>query len=165
MNGEYAVVEWVEHEILENPITVYNFEVEDYHTYFVGNDAVLVHNSCRADYNFDYRKKFTEYTGKKPEGVVHHGLPVKHKDWFDANGIDIDSGEYYFDLPEDLHGLKDGHGIHTNSSYAGKTWDAVWNEFKELKGEHVTVEEVEDFLNEMAEEFGISEYRAVKAGG
>ncbi|QIH76134.1 hypothetical protein GTN31_07145 [Macrococcoides canis] len=25
---------------------VYNFEVEDYHTYFVGNVCVLVHNDC-----------------------------------------------------------------------------------------------------------------------
>ena len=35
-NGEYVVVETVQHEILENPIKVYNFEVEDFHTYFVG---------------------------------------------------------------------------------------------------------------------------------
>lgn len=34
-NGEF-VVEWIQHEILESPIKVYNFEVEDFHTYFVG---------------------------------------------------------------------------------------------------------------------------------
>jgi hypothetical protein len=45
-NGEYAVVERVQHEILENTITVYNFEVEDFHTYFVGTTGMLVHNSC-----------------------------------------------------------------------------------------------------------------------
>lgn len=164
MNGEYAVVEWVEHEILENPITVYNFEVEDYHTYFVGNDAVLVHNSCRADYNFDYRKKFTEYTGKKPEGVVHHGLPVEYKDWFGSKGIDIDSGEYYFDLPPELHGTKAGHGIHTNSSYAGKTWNAAWEEYYQGNPD-ATAKDIQRYLNKIAEDFRISEYRAVKAGG
>ena len=31
--------------MLEAPVTVYNFEVEDFHTYYVG-DGVLVHNSC-----------------------------------------------------------------------------------------------------------------------
>lgn len=31
-NGEYAVVEKVQHEILETPVIVFNFEVEDYHT-------------------------------------------------------------------------------------------------------------------------------------
>lgn len=35
-NGEFVVVEWVQHEILESPVKVYNFEVEDFHTYFVG---------------------------------------------------------------------------------------------------------------------------------
>ena len=45
-NGEYVVVEFVQHEILESPVKVYNFEVEDFHTYFVGEVSVLVHNMC-----------------------------------------------------------------------------------------------------------------------
>ena len=45
-NGEYVVVEAVEHELLESPLTVYNFEVEDFHTYHVGSASVLVHNDC-----------------------------------------------------------------------------------------------------------------------
>ena len=47
VNGEYVVVEMVQHEILEAPVPVYNFQVKDYHTYFVTNDGVLVHNLCR----------------------------------------------------------------------------------------------------------------------
>ena len=47
VNGEYVVVEKVQHEILETPITVYNFEVEGFHTYYVGGTAVLVHNVCK----------------------------------------------------------------------------------------------------------------------
>ena len=55
-NGEYAVVEKVQHEILETPVIVYNFEVEDYHTYYVAASAdsdvfVLVHNSCQLPKN------------------------------------------------------------------------------------------------------------------
>ncbi len=46
VNGEYVIVEKVQHEILEAPVTVYNFQVEDFHTYFVANTGVLVHNSC-----------------------------------------------------------------------------------------------------------------------
>ncbi len=46
LNGEYVVVEKVQHEILETPITVYNFQVEDSHTYYVSGIGVLVHNSC-----------------------------------------------------------------------------------------------------------------------
>ena len=36
----------VQHELLESPVTVYNFEVEGFHTYFVGSTSVLVHNRC-----------------------------------------------------------------------------------------------------------------------
>lgn len=45
-NGEYVVVELVQHEILDSPVTVYNFEVEDFHTYYFGENSVLVHNEC-----------------------------------------------------------------------------------------------------------------------
>ena len=47
VNGDYVVVEKVQHELLEAPVTVYNFEVKDFHTYYVG-DGVLVHNACGA---------------------------------------------------------------------------------------------------------------------
>ena len=43
-NGRHVVVEWVDHEITESPVLVYNFEVEDFHTYFVGESGILVHN-------------------------------------------------------------------------------------------------------------------------
>ena len=46
LNGAYVVVEEIAHELLEAPVTVYNFEVADFHTYFVSGSAVLVHNSC-----------------------------------------------------------------------------------------------------------------------
>ena len=45
-NGEYVIVEKVQHEILESPVKVYNFEVQDFHTYYVGENSVLVHNKC-----------------------------------------------------------------------------------------------------------------------
>ena len=42
-----AIVENIEQFYSETPITVYNFEVEDYHTYFVSKLEVLVHNRCQ----------------------------------------------------------------------------------------------------------------------
>ena len=50
VNGEYVVVEKIQHEILEAPVTVYNFQVEDYHTYYVANAGVLVHNVCKGNW-------------------------------------------------------------------------------------------------------------------
>ena len=46
VNGEHVIVEKVQLEILEIPIMVYNFEVADFHTYYVSNMAILVHNMC-----------------------------------------------------------------------------------------------------------------------
>ena len=58
-NGEYVIVEKVQHEILENPVKVYNFEVQDFHTYYVGENSVLVHNSCTPEeiYSFGNSKE------------------------------------------------------------------------------------------------------------
>ena len=45
-DGRNLEVREVETEHLSEPVYVYNFEVEDYHTYFVSGLGVLVHNSC-----------------------------------------------------------------------------------------------------------------------
>ena len=46
VNGEYVVVEKVQHELLEAPTKVYNFQTEGFHTYFITSVGILVHNSC-----------------------------------------------------------------------------------------------------------------------
>jgi hypothetical protein len=71
VNGQKVVVEWVQHEIFENLITVYNFEVAGYHTYFVAESVaspqsafVLVHNKCSdgwAKGSFDSPEASFEY--------------------------------------------------------------------------------------------------------
>ena len=50
-NGTKGTVEDISNEGLEEPVTVYNFEVKDFHTYFVGESGVLVHNTCTNDTN------------------------------------------------------------------------------------------------------------------
>ncbi len=44
-NGKYGIIRNVTLQQLETPETTYNFEVEDYHTYSVGNDGILTHNT------------------------------------------------------------------------------------------------------------------------
>jgi hypothetical protein len=46
VNGKKFIVEKVQHAISEKGVTVYNFEVEDNHNYFVSSIGVLVHNTC-----------------------------------------------------------------------------------------------------------------------
>ena len=45
-NGKEAIIEKVEVRILAEAETTYNFEVADFHTYYVSEKAVLVHNDC-----------------------------------------------------------------------------------------------------------------------
>ena len=50
-SGEKKQITNVETECYDEPVTVYNFEVMDWHTYYVSELEVLVHNSnpCAAD--------------------------------------------------------------------------------------------------------------------
>ena len=45
VDGESYAIDNYQEEIVETPETVYNFQVEDYHTYYVGSAGVLVHNA------------------------------------------------------------------------------------------------------------------------
>ncbi len=68
-NGDFDVIDEVYHETLAEPVTVYNFNVEDYHTYYVGEDSVLVHNKCSVNKN---GVKIDVRTSNE------HGLPHAH---------------------------------------------------------------------------------------
>ena len=59
-NGSKTEVRSIAVECLPESEVTYNFEVEDFHTYYVSDSAVLVHNTCldpeaNADYYVQYR--------------------------------------------------------------------------------------------------------------
>ena len=76
VNGEYVVVEKVQHEILESPVAVYNFQVADFHTYYVSGTGVLVHNSCTGMTNKEAAAAAKELGYTKVNGVTAHGKSV-----------------------------------------------------------------------------------------
>ena len=43
--GEDLLIENYHIELMDDYVSVYNFQVEDFHTYFVGDCGVLVHNA------------------------------------------------------------------------------------------------------------------------
>ena len=49
---------------LDEPVEVFNFEVEDCHTYFVGEFDVLVHNACGSNHGNSLK------TTKPAEGYI-----------------------------------------------------------------------------------------------
>ena len=46
-NGKTVIIDSIEIDTLESPETTYNFEVADFHTYYVTDSNILVHNMCR----------------------------------------------------------------------------------------------------------------------
>lgn len=75
VNGEYVVVEKVQHELLERPVKVYNFQVEDYHTYYVAS-GVLVHNKCSPkNYSPDGAKRDGAFNQAKRD----YGIPTSQQ--------------------------------------------------------------------------------------
>ncbi len=54
-------------EILKKEETTYNFEVEDFHTYYVGENYILVHNACSGGTTTktdNYSDEFLEWLNK-----------------------------------------------------------------------------------------------------
>ena len=102
VNGEYVTVEKVQHELLEEPVKVYNFEVEDFHTYYVGADVqVLVHNMCSRKKAFNEAKRDANIpTSQQPSKVER--VKMTEPDYagghtlLDKNGNVQYSREYHF---------------------------------------------------------------------
>ncbi len=46
VNGNVLLVENFDVELTDEPTTVYNFQVENFHTYYVGMNRNWVHNEC-----------------------------------------------------------------------------------------------------------------------
>ena len=70
-NGEYGIIQSVKVEELSSPETTYNLEVEDFHTYFVGENPVCVHNkNCNVNQMNEQIRK-----GQAPKGVKRIDLP------------------------------------------------------------------------------------------
>ena len=61
---------------MESPVKVYNFQVEDYHTYYVAS-GVLVHNRCGAPK--DYSPEGSGRNGAFNQAKRDQGIPVSEQ--------------------------------------------------------------------------------------
>ena len=76
---------------LDEPVEVFNFEVEDCHTYFVGKCGVLVHNACTKSNYRSNAKKYYDTDGVGQE--AHHIFPQKFNNYFSDRGINIHASQ------------------------------------------------------------------------
>ena len=124
-NGELVTVEWVQHEILESPIKVYNFEVEDFHTYFVGENGIFVHNGCGDNSWNDYQKEHAGEGKNRSELAAEYNAtkPVKStnsKGKVHGNSLDYEGTNYGYELKDRTTGetLKYGESIDPQKRYS-----------------------------------------------
>ena len=113
-NGKYVTVEKVQHEILEAPITVYNFEVADFHTYYVGKNAVLVHNTCGGKPTSPNQMQKQVERGQAPSTVVRVDNPkipgqLPHIHFSDGTAMNIDGSVH--DAMRGVHTLTNNERI------------------------------------------------------
>ncbi len=72
-DGSVVLLDSWEVEQLQEPVTVYNFQVEDYHTYYVGNSCFFVHNAdCVVEFDNDSgldREEFRKQLTNQEKGM------------------------------------------------------------------------------------------------
>ena len=113
-NGEYVVVEKIQHEILESPILVYNFEVADFHTYYVGESSILVHNTCGGKKTSPNQMQKQVERGQAPNTVVRVDNPktqgqLPHIHFSDGTAMNIDGSVH--DAMRGVHNLTNSERI------------------------------------------------------
>ena len=97
-NGELVVIERVMHTAFDEPVEVYNLQVEDFHSYYVGSVEVLVHN---ADYSPRQPRKDVIRVGQNPDGITTYTKEVNGKEV----SVPYNEKGYasFLDCPESLH--------------------------------------------------------------
>lgn len=102
VNGKKVIVEQVQHEILDSPVKVYNFEVADNHTYFVGDgDGMAVHNSACSKKDvgaYEFKVKLQDgtehiYVGKGT--LARRDVSIKNK-VKEFNGTLVEGSEKFY---------------------------------------------------------------------
>ena len=102
VHGNILVVENTRIEYLDEPETVYNFQVEDFHTYYVGTNCIFVHN---ANYGSEVPKR---PSWRKSEIDAKNSYPDYEFQKSFKNGSEVTYGTKGSTRPE-LY--KPGHSI------------------------------------------------------
>ena len=106
IDGSVAYVTGAELEQLAEPIKVYNLEVEGLNTYFVGDEAVLVHN-----YGPNGSKKYTPYDSTDMEKQWHH-IATNKNDYYTPD-FEAIASKYNLNLDDDWNKIYIEHqGTH-----------------------------------------------------
>lgn len=135
-DGSNLVIEQI--TVVPGRTTVYNFEVEDFHTYYVSNIKVLVHNNGACPTGLTKMDKYgaaKAFKGKA--GVYEH---------FYSNGSEIVSEiKSYTGKSKNLGGSRPGKSRRVRGRQAGEDYD-IGSRFTEAGGGDKALAEMEKKL-------------------
>ena len=154
-------VESARTEITDTPVTVYNFQVEENHTYFVGDENVWVHNTCPKDKvvkgGSDSDVPLLE-TSQNISGQTndHHIIPKfrgkskPYADFISERGIDVD--QYTITVSAGKGGM------HMNTIHGKAKWNQRWMDWID-NNPNATAKDIYQFAGQMMDEYGLSGFK------
>ncbi len=130
-NGKTVIIDSIEIETLESHETTYNFEVADFHTYYVTDSNILVHNRCPLGKNMEKAgTKFSE------DEDAHHLYPQKFREKFENAKINVDDA---------ANGIVMQMNKHRAGAYK---YNKLWSEVIDEVTENNAVDYMKKFMEE-----------------
>jgi len=143
LDGSITEIERVELEHTKEPVKIYNFEVEDWHTYYVSESGVLVHNrGCNStklgknmmrEMGLASETKWSGYQAQHIIPVEMENHPVIQKIGMDINDA---SNGLFLRIP--------GNSISAMSRHRG--YHSVYNNFVRIKLDSMNINQSADSL-------------------
>ena len=130
LDGTTSTILGSEIEVLAEPVIVYNLEVEDFHSYFVGCVPVLVHNKCHGHHSDP------KYLGGDPK------QPLTYIDSTDHNKIHSLIDEVF---PRRKGTAYYNHLRQANSDFDNKVYSTLIDIYQKYNDKYPTL--VSDFVN------------------
>ena len=130
LDGTTSVILASKTEKLDEPVLVYNLEVEDFHSYFVGCVPVLVHNKCHGHHSDP------KYLGGDPK------QPLTYIDSTDHNKIHSLIDEVF---PRRKGTAYYNHLRQANSDFDNKVYSTLIDIYQKYNDKYPTL--VSDFVN------------------
>ena len=114
-SGELLRIDHVEKEYQNTPVTVYNFEVEDWHTYYVSGEEILVHNMCMMTPGGGSSSglKINQLPLAKPGEDLYVGTYNKSKYWNKKTGFNATHTPHHA-VQDAISSVSTGKGITIN---------------------------------------------------
>ena len=98
-------------------MTVYNFEVEDWHTYYVSEEEIFVHNMCAAKKSY-----LSKQEANRIKADITSGMDVK----FETKEQELEFiDEKFPEFPEEESGHRSSEGWHLDMHPIGDSQEPV----------------------------------------